>query len=117
MSDAVQGGKRFSAAIGLRDAALCLLQRKGKQSQAREDRIVFEEHAPRNPTPRLSLSMVKHPLDGRFMLSVWAMLNGKHAKVLNIEWLDEKVEVVSFRRGEWESELLAMGRAAGVSVH
>jgi hypothetical protein len=117
MSDVVQEGRRFGAAIGLRDAALCPLQRKGKQSQAREGRIVFEEHAPGNPTPRLSLSMVKDPLDGRLMLSVWAMLNGKHAKVLNIEWFGDKVQVVSFRRGEWESELLAMGRAAGFPVH
>jgi hypothetical protein len=77
MSDVVQEGRRFGAAIGLRDAAL----------------------------------------DGRLMLSVWAMLNGKHAKVLNIEWFGDKVQVVSFRRGEWESELLTMGRAAGFPVH
>jgi len=45
------------------------------------------------------------------VLSVWANLEDKHAKVLNIEWRVDTVEVVSFWRGEWESELLAMGRA------
>jgi len=45
------------------------------------------------------------------VLSVWTNLEDKHAKVLNIEWRVDTVEVVSFWRGEWESELLAMGRA------
>jgi hypothetical protein len=117
MSDALREGKRFGAAIGLRDAALALLQKNGRPSQAHGGSIVFELHSPDNPTPRLSLVMLKHPLDGRLMLSVWAMLKGRHDKVLNIEWLGDKVELVSFRRGEWESELLAMARAAGVTVH
>ena len=51
------------------------------------------------------------------MLSAWASLKGEHGKVLNIEWLGDNIKVVSFRRGEWESELLAMSRAAGVAVH
>jgi hypothetical protein len=45
------------------------------------------------------------------VLSVWTNLEDKHAKVLNIEWRVDTVEVVSFWRGEWESGLLAMGRA------
>jgi hypothetical protein len=44
------------------------------------------------------------------VLSVWANLKDKHAKVLNNEWRGDTVEVVSFRRSEWASELLAIGR-------
>lgn len=117
MSNISTSGKRFVAATNLRDAALALLHKKGKQSQDREGRLVFEEHSPENPTPLLSLLLSTQPLDGRKMLSVWAILKGAHAKVLNVEWLGEEVQVVSFRRGEWESELLAMGRAIGVAVH
>jgi hypothetical protein len=117
MSDGLQGGRRLGAAIRLREAGLALLQKEGKQSQTHGGAIVFEPHTPENPEPRLSLSLMKHPLDGRFMLSVWAMRKDKHAKVLNIEWFGDKVELVNFRRGEWETELLAMGRAAGSAVH
>jgi hypothetical protein len=35
----------------------------------------------------------------------------KHAEALNIEWRGNAVVIVSFRRGQWENELLAMGRA------
>jgi hypothetical protein len=41
----------------------------------------------------------------------------KQAKVLSIEWLGERLALVSFRRGEWESELLAMRCAGAVAVH
>ena len=41
--------------------------------------------------------------------SVWAMRKDKYGKVLNIAWLGDKVQLTSFRRGEWETELLAMG--------
>jgi hypothetical protein len=51
------------------------------------------------------------------MLNVWATLRGKHVKVLNIEWMREAIDLTTFRRGEWESELLAMGRAPGMAVH
>ena len=95
MSNVSRPGKRLAAAINLRDAALALLQQKGKQSQGREERLVFEEHTAENPTPLLSLSLSKHPLDERQMLNVWAMLRGEHAKVLNIEWLGEGVQVVN----------------------
>jgi len=36
---------------------------------------------------------------------------------LTIQWVDNQVEVVSFRRGEWECELLAMARAGDIAVH
>lgn len=118
MSSIARPGKRLAAAINLRNAALALLHQKGKQSGGREGHFVFEEHTPENPTPLLSVSLLNHPLDRRQMvLNVWAMHNGKHVKVLNLEWLGETVQVTSFRRGEWESELLAMGRASAIAVH
>ena len=113
----MQQTSRLEEAIRLRDAGLALLQREGKQSQAFGGCIEFELARPENPYPRLSLSLSKHPLDGHPMLSVWAMRKDKCGKVLNVEWLGDKVEVVSFRRGEWEAELLAMGRADGITVH
>jgi hypothetical protein len=101
---------RLDVAIELRDAALVVLRDQGKPREGHGG-VVFEHHTPQNPEPRLSLALSKHPLDGHNMLSVWATVNGKHAKVLNIEWLGEDASLVSFRRGEWETELFAMGRA------
>jgi hypothetical protein len=124
MSGDLLGGSRLGEAIRLRDAGLALLQREGKESQREEKQsqvlrgaIEFEPAKPEKPYPRLSLLLSSHPLDGHSMLSVWAPRKDKYGKVLNIEWFGDKVEVVSFRRGEWETELLAMGRAAGVAVH
>jgi hypothetical protein len=115
MSNISGDGRRLDAAIELRDAALALLRQKG--TPGRDGRVVFEPHTPLNPEPRLSLSLSTNHLDQRSMLSVWATLNGGHHKVLNIEWLGGTVGLVSFRRGEWEGELLAMGRAGAVAVH
>jgi hypothetical protein len=40
-------------------------------------------------------------------LDIWAP-----KKVLNVEWSDQgKVELVSFRPGEWEAELIAAAKA------
>jgi hypothetical protein len=116
MSNISGPGKRLDAAIQLRDAALTVLQNRGKPSD-RPGAIVFEPHTRLNPEPRLSLWLSKFPPDQRSTLSVWATLKGGHAKVLNIEWLGERVDVISFRRGEWEGELLAMGRTGAVAVH
>jgi hypothetical protein len=80
MSNVSRPGKRLTAAINLRDAALALLQQKGKHGRGGEGRLVFEEHTPENPTPLLSLSLSKHPLDERPMLNVWAMLKGEQCQ-------------------------------------
>jgi hypothetical protein len=109
-------GKRLDVAMQLRDAALSVLQNRGEPSN-RTGAIVFEPHTGLNPELRLSLWLSKFPPDQRNTLSVWATLKGGHAKVLNIEWLGDRVDLISFRRGEWEGELLAMGRAGAVTVH
>src|SRR4051794_40514158 len=117
MSKVWREGGRLRAATELRDAALVVLTKRGTRPEPHEERIVFEPHSPENPTPYLSLSLSKHPLDGHDVLNVWATRKGKHLKVLNIHSFRDGVGVVSFRRGEWESELLAMGRATAVVVH
>jgi len=114
MNEVFRTGGRIAAALIVRDAALALLEKAGKPSGDERGRIWFQQHTLENPTPHLSLSLSRHPLDGRFMLNVWCMLRGKYVKALNIEWNDEAVGIVTFRRGEWESELLAMGRAKAV---
>ena len=52
-----------------------------------------------------------HKLKADYGIDVWV----QHKKVLNIHWQEgEPVEIVSFRRGNWESELLSLGgREAG----
>ena len=108
---------RQETAISLRDAALALLHREGQPDQGRLGTKVFEPHTPQGNEPRLSLSLLQHPHNGSFHLSVWATSKGKHAKVLSINWHGERVELLGFRRGEWEAELKAMARAQGIAVH
>ena len=103
--------QRLDAAITLRDAALTILQKNGEQSN---DRLTFERHTPQNPTPRLSLASAKLPNQVQ-MLSVWAMIKGKHVKALNLHWIGEQINLGTFRRGEWESELLEMARSSEVA--
>jgi hypothetical protein len=118
MSDGFRIGRRLRAAIAVRDAAIAILQTKGERDQANHEHLVFQPHTPENPYPAISLLLSKHPLDQRFMLSVWANLKGdKYGKVLNIEWLGDRIDLVNFRRGEWESELLVLGKTGAVAVH
>ena len=47
-----------------------------------------------------------HKLDPDYSLEIW----NSNRKVLNIHWQDgHPVEILSFRRGSWESELLRIG--------
>ena len=79
MSGDLQGGRRLGPASRLRDASLALLQREGRQND--KGTVNFEPHTPENPYPRLSLSLMRHPVDGSLMLSVWAMRKDKYGKV------------------------------------
>jgi hypothetical protein len=107
---------RLTAVLALRDAALVLLDRTGIAEDGNGNRW-FEPHTPENSEPRMSVLLAKHPLRGYPMLNIWATLKSKHVKVLNMEWTGQAVALVTFRRGEWESELLAMARASAVAVH
>jgi hypothetical protein len=112
MSDRPLTPQRLATVLGLREAALALLQRRGEQDG---DRVWFGRHTAERPEPRLALLLCE--IDGLQCLNVWATLQGKHAKVLNLMWSGNLIDVLSFRRGEWENELLAMGRTTGVAVH
>ena len=49
-------------------------------------------------------------LRGDYSVSIWT----SHKKVLNLHWqAGQPVEVLSFRRGDWESELLDLGSREG----
>ena len=61
--------------------------------------------------------MLLEKIGGYFSLNVWATLRGKHVKVLNVTLIGDAVGIISFRRGDWENELRAMGREAGVAVN
>lgn len=100
--------KRRDQAVELRDAAIAVLRKNGKQAG---DSIVFEQHKQNEFNPRLSLRLSKHPFDAHNVLSVLTNTNNEYTAVLNIEWRGNAVDIVSFRRGQWENELLAMGRA------
>jgi hypothetical protein len=101
--------KRYDQAVELRDAAIAVLHKNGTQAG---DSVVFEQHKQNGFQPGLSLRLSKHPFDAHNMLCVWTNFNrDKHAEALNIEWRGNAVVIVCFRRGQWENELLAMGRA------
>jgi hypothetical protein len=117
MSNVTGPGRRLDAAIELREAALAVLRQMGEPSSSNGGAVVFQQPTELNPEPRLSLWLSKFPPDQRNTLSVWAPYKGGYAKVMNIEWLGDRVHVMSFRRGEWETELLAMGRAKEVAIH
>jgi hypothetical protein len=99
-------------ATRLREAARALLQKRGERDG---DRVWFERHTAERPEPRLAMLLCE--INGLQCLNVWAALRGKHVKALNVVWSGDLIDVVSFRRGEWENELLAMGRTTGIAVH
>jgi hypothetical protein len=48
-----------------------------------------------------------HPFYG---INIWLHDPKAHGKVLNIEWIDNRVELRAFKRGDWERELEAHAR-------
>jgi hypothetical protein len=113
MSEGIGRGQRLLSVIELRNAALRLLQRAGERDET--SRLWFQRHTPTNPEPRLAVLLAK--IGGYSSLNVWATLRGKHVKVLNVTLIGDAVGIISFRRGDWENELRAMGREAGVAVN
>jgi hypothetical protein len=101
-----QVGVRIATAIVLREAALALLKRVGERTEDKRE-VWFERHTPLNPEPRLSACLSHYPY-GHASLNLWATCNDKHLKVLNIAWIGDTVTLITFRRGEWERELMVM---------
>ena len=84
----------------LRDACLMLIARYGlatERNGTHLTEVVLEPF-------RIWLT----PSDARRAVDVWYAGAGD-AKVLTLCWSGDEVTVVSFRRGPWEQELLALG--------
>jgi hypothetical protein len=104
---------RMARALALRNAAVSVLRRKGTRADRKGlARLELNTQCWDDEEPPLAMSY-RTSLESRWLLphglSVWASLRGKRCKVLNIEWSDSgTTELISFRRGGWEDELLAM---------
>ena len=115
----------------LRTAALRLVEAHGEWKQAGRVRAKFASiedfeialMTPSETRPEVSEEMKawaeRHgesdKLAADYSLEIW--VTGRK-KVLNIHWKEEQpeeqpVEVLSFRRGDWESELLDLGSREG----
>ena len=113
MSASVRHGQRHLSVIELRNAALRLLGRAGKRDESGD--LWFQRHSPTNPEPPLVVLLAKM---GKYSsLNVWATMRGQHLKVLNVTLIGDAVSIISFRRGDWEDELRAMGREPGIALH
>ena len=105
---------RMNDAIELRRAAMTLLENHGVRDGSKQD-LWYNRHTPQNPEPHIAINITQTAV-GRQTLNIWGRLGDKHVKVFNVDWVGETLEIVTFRRGEWENELLAMNRAPGISV-
>jgi hypothetical protein len=97
---------RQQQARELRDACMLLAARHGSQRQMGSVPVMEVKGGPF--TIRLT------PSGERRELEVWAEGAGS-ADVLTLCWSANKLEIVRFRRGEWEQELLSLARP-GVSA-
>jgi hypothetical protein len=109
----ILNGRRLTSVIELRNAAIQLLGRAGQYDE--KGALWFQRHTAMDPEPRLTMLLTE--IGGYLSLNVWATLRGRHVKVLNVTLIGSAVDVISFRRGDWETELRAMGRAPGVAVN
>lgn len=106
---------RLKLVISLRDAALAVLRKSGKpRNRPGLSGLEIVQGPPDFVEPPIQMSS-RVSLDRGWSLpygvDVWATLRGKVMKVLNIEWGDGgTILLVSFRRGPWEAELLAMAQ-------
>jgi hypothetical protein len=92
---------RKRQACALRDACMMLVARYGlatEQNGTHLTEVVLEPF-------RIWLT----PSGTRRAVDVW-YAGADDAKVLTLGWSGDEVTVVSFRRGSWEQELLALGR-------
>lgn len=111
---------RVKAAIEVRNAALWILKRFGEFQEIQgsyphlrwsEGNLIISHRTPFQRMIRAGGSYEaalagQSPLNLRYGLDIWDRAVGK---VLNVEWDDDgKVELVSFRRGDWEAQILSI---------
>ncbi len=116
-----QMGKRLDSALRIRDSALEKLQVEalfvdtnlGPTLSWRKDRLTMLYRTPFQKLPpvperlKYMAALLGKQLENlSYRLDIWDTEYG--GKVLNIEWNAEgDVQLVSFRRGAWESKVLA----------
>ena len=107
---------RIEAARKIRDHILPVVQRMGSASEISGIKSLSWEMKPwlvmhrtpfgPTPTPETYRGAIARQkmTDRRYALDIW---HGR--KVLNIEWDSlDNFEIVSFKRGQWEDELIAL---------
>jgi hypothetical protein len=95
--------KRQREILELRDACMLLVAQLGNQREM-------------NGAPTMEVTLGPFtiwltPGGVRRKLDVWHASAGS-TKVLDLGWSGDKLEIVSFRRGAWEQELLGLARRA-----
>ena len=111
--------ERLAMVIELRDAALALVEKEGVPDEDKEGGrwCWLGRHTGKTPKARITIFLFNEYVTEAHMLNVWATVKGKNIKVLNIVWNAQKMQVVTFRRGDWENELLVMARAKTVTLN
>ncbi len=95
--------KRQREILELRDACMLLVAQCGNQREMNGAPIVEVTLGP--------FTIWLMPGGVHRKLDVWHASAGS-AKVLDLGWSGDKLEIVSFRRGAWEQELLGLARRA-----
>jgi hypothetical protein len=95
--------RRQREILALRDACMLLVAQRGNQREV-------------NGMPTMEVTFGPFtiwllPGGARRRLDVWHAGAGS-AKVLDLGWSGDKLEIASFRRGAWEQELLDLARRA-----
>jgi hypothetical protein len=87
---------RLAEAVQLRDAAIKLVQANGEWKPFGADTRVMQFDG-----DNLSVWYSVFPFG--FGIDIW---DGSR-KVLNVQWTDAGVDLISFRRGDWESKIVS----------
>jgi hypothetical protein len=87
--------QKLTRVTQLRDAAIKIVQQKGEWKPFGADVRVMQFECDK-------LSIWYTALPYGFGVDIW----DAGSKVLNVQWNDAGVSVISFRRGDWESEVL-----------
>ncbi len=109
MRKAVATGPR-RAALELRDACMLLAARRGAQREVGGAPVLEAGLGPL--TVRLTQGGARRGLEVRHGDAGAGAGAGDAPVLLELRWSGEGLEVVAFRRGAWEAELLELARGA-----
>ena len=112
-----KSNEQLVTVIELRDAAVALVEKQGVPDE-NTDRVRWcwlGRHG--GKTPKARIAIFQFSLTKAHAVRVWASVKGRNIEVLNMVWSTKEMEVLTFRRGDWESELLAMTPTTSVTIH